>query len=149
MIVAVVAVLSATPAVSAGQIPRPDYTGKIRPHGHVAFRIVHSSGKRAEVRFEATSFEVRCEDGSTFRRDFRVRSGTFTSRTVFEGYADGRFGGGDYYRFHGRLLPDGRARGFLFDYINPFDPPPYGAEPECSTTGGKQRWTATQRGGAE
>jgi hypothetical protein len=117
----------------ATDLPAPDYAGQVQPLGHVAFRVVSADGQPASVRFDTNDFEFRCEDGSRYRTDFNVRKAEFTAPGVFE-YADGP--DTSYYRIHGRLLPNGSARGFVFAYSNSL------GDPECSTSGGIARWSA-------
>jgi hypothetical protein len=119
----------------------PDYVGPVNStNGKVEFRINREHGRVTSVRFAVDNIRLACEDGRIETPDFNIRKAPFLNNHVFDVF----FGReGSYYRIHGELLGEGRASGFIAFYDEVFDPPGDNTdETECSTDGGKQRWTA-------
>jgi len=126
-------------------LPNPDYVGTVvdTKRGVVELRVNREAGRATSVLFVARDFELQCDDGSTPSQSFNAREAEFSGRTSFDAFT-ARLGG--YYRIHGQLVGQKRARGFLIYYEDPSDPPGSTMEAECSTVGGKQRWVAERVG---
>lgn len=144
---ALLAGATATPAAA----PSRAFVGHAKGGGSIEFTIRWHHGRPQSGQFTAEDLKLSCEDGSTMR--FSPISapehvGFHDSRSEFDGRryysTDSGAASEYYYRIHGRLLGKNRARGFVFLYLNPFDPPDGSNGPECTTTGGQQTWKASR-----
>ncbi len=105
-------------------------------------------GKPHSATFAAMNVNLTCEDGTT--RDWTpgfdpIKLGFHGSGQTFDGrrYQLGHpIASEIFMRIHGRLLAEGRAEGYVVIYLNPWDPPGQVNDPECTTTGGQQTWSA-------
>lgn len=143
---AVIGVTLGLSAVALGDpintVENPDYTGQLlkHPEGTVGFEFAEGGGRR--IRFGAEGIPLTCDDGTSqpalpVPLDIRIRrNGRFTEENY---HIDGS-GTEEYFEVGGRLLGQGRAKGFVFLLFDPDDGPSV-HYPDCSTLG-RLRWTA-------
>jgi len=125
----------------------PDYEGRL--HGErgarIELRLERDPSGQRQVLVDARGIRDLCENG-TRRTTLGVRTSDGIDR-------DGRFeallsSGGDsthnleYLLARGRILEGGRARGILFSYFDPTDPPGAGPNRDECWTDGIVRWSA-------
>lgn len=136
-------------AVVARPLQNPDYTG----HGRfdrqvrVAFKVGRSEAGQQRVTFAASNVKQICDDG-TSRVDFnpvraRLNKRDEFERVVYFGDEADPVMDQEFYWVKGKLLPERRAKGFIFSMFDPWDPPGSANAAECSTFG-RVRWTAAQ-----
>jgi hypothetical protein len=138
-------------APAGARIQHPDYVGHVGASksltDHRSKISIRIDGRREHktVTFEARNVRLFCDDGRRPRFDAGTRSAPLLAgrrfyHTMYS--ADTQSQDQVLYQFQGRLLPHGRARGFLIQIVDPWDPP--GEErPECSTLG-KAHWRAAR-----
>jgi hypothetical protein len=125
----------------------PDYRGRIlgQSGGTVNIWTERRPSGRTEVDIEFVGLEQVCESGPRLG-DFLLGTDDVTAERRFEALVAAgtelSLNDIDLNLAEGQLLPKGRARGYVFTYHDPFDPP--GGEfnqDECATDG-KVRWQA-------
>lgn len=147
------AVVGLAPAALATPTKKTVYQGAtdgVEP-GRVTLTVFRTKGEPKSARIAVSEVPVTCEDGTTDTtfgpRDY-IDVGFHGSKRTFDGraYNHGQpTAPEEYARVHGRLLPGGRAEGYVLLYVNPWDPPGepgFMNAPECTTPGGQLRWTA-------
>ena len=110
--------------------------------------VAMRSGRPQSATFDARNINLTCEDGTS--RDWvspfdPIKLGFHGSRRTFDGrrYEQAQPAASEIVmRIHGRLLSGGRAEGYLLVYVNPYDYPDQANDPECTSTGGQQPWSA-------
>lgn len=127
----------------------PQYRGEIRFDRTAEILLkVKSGGNR--VVFQAQDVKIYCDD-----RETRTTIGPVSTRLRPDGtfeWDEYVLGGGSFaendqsFRWvQGKLLGDGRARGFVFSMTDPWDPPDGANAAECSTFG-ERSWKAQRIG---
>lgn len=139
------------PLAAADPLRTATYRGALNddPEASVAFELTTRAGVPTKAKFEADRFPILCEgDAAPLRISHPRVTVEFLGPRVFEGRVIPPPRGGltELFKLQGRLLGDGRARGFIFYSRDGYDPPD---EPEndaeCSTDG-LLRWTADRVG---
>lgn len=154
MTAALVATVSVIPlAGAAPQAETVRYEGSLRDGqtGSVSLRVKQREEERDLALFLPDPLRLSCEQGTPMVARPQEEPMKFSSARSFElmSVREGPVRGWyTFYRIHGELLSDRRARGYLFYYVNPYDPPSGpSSDGECSTAG-KVQWSATTaRGG--
>lgn len=151
MFFGLVAVAPAQPVdpPAQGKLRNADYRGKLRgdQKGEVAIKLIRGETR---VLFEARSVPFHCEVGERDRENFLPVRARLRANGTFDIDRYTLSGGGfapateRFYRVHGQLLPDGRARGFVLYFDSSFGDTPTVAGDHC-TTGGKWPWMAARR----
>ena len=133
----------------------PDYRGRIlgQSGGTVNVWTERRPSGRTRVDVEFVDLEQVCESGTERLGDFLMGAEDVTADRRFEAL----FAAGDELSLNdieldlteGQLLPKGRARGYVFTYFDPFDPPVGEVNADECATDGKVRWQARKVGQRE
>jgi hypothetical protein len=132
------------PFVAKGAgLAQPDYSGGFEGYKSSRVQLQLRGGAHApeSVRFQATEVVLACETESS-RATLGPITVRFDGRDSFEGasYSVAADGSASYLKLRGRLLPGGRAQGYIFYFEQHPETAPY--EADCSTNGGRYRWHA-------
>jgi len=109
-------------------------------------RLAVHNEDQAQVTFDATHVAVWCEGAADPQPvDFPSTTVRLRKSGFFEGRQRSLASGGllRLFKFEGRLLEGGRAKGFVFYFSDPLDQSADENEAECSTAG-LLRWRATR-----
>jgi hypothetical protein len=146
LLVAVCSVIRASDATAS----TAQYVGHAleSPMSVIDLKVRTRAGAPDVAIFRAREVRITCEDGTT--RDWTppfdpIELDLRGSKHTFDGhrYEYGQPTSYEYVlRIHGRLMPGGRAEGYFLAYLNPYDPPGLTNDPECTTAGGRQAWSA-------
>ena len=138
--------LAVSAQATQARLQNADYIGSgvAERKMHVELKVKERRGKDT-IFIEAGRIPLFCDDSTERLRSPRPFPAKLDERGHFERV--NYFGGGrdpdqSMYWYGGRLISDTRAKGFVFQWEDPADPPDGPNEPECSTFG-KVRWTAT------
>lgn len=143
-------IVGADPIVSgnAPVLRNPDYRGELKTdRGAEISMKVARGGTR--VFFQAREVALHCEDGTEFRTRFTTRETRLRENRTFDidryVFSAGSFADESqaFYRVHGQLTSNGRARGFLLYWADRLEPPGEELGPDCSTLG-PRTWSARQ-----
>lgn len=145
-LIALTALIWLVPLASAGSVSKRSYEGALSSDSAAPIEatVVMRGGEPRRATFQVQSFPFICEgDDSPRQKDSPVIEAAFNGGRVFEGRLYGPPGAsneaGEMFKVQGKMLSDGRLKGFFFWFFDPEDYPEN--FPECSTDG-LLRWTA-------
>jgi len=123
------------------------YLGSLDANRHkgVEFRVSGSRTENLTARFRVERVDLVCEDGTFPEVDLGPITAEFIDSRAFQEQRYRREANRDwsYFEVKGRLIGQGRARGYIYYVEDPYDPPGTPNRPECNTGGGLYySWTA-------
>lgn len=143
LIVLAVLAIGVPVAAQAVASAKPDYRGRIGGYAvsSVKFQFQGGDSSPQKVSFRATKVVLACETELS-RADLGPISLRFDSPNSFEGasYSAAADGTERYFKVRGELLPDGRAKGYIYYFEDHPETTPY--EADCSTAGARYGWRA-------